>query len=304
MKSFSSNIPNLMMMVRPKSFGFNHQTAESNSFQNQSVSENVNELAQQEFDQMVAKIAANNIELKVFDDIEPGLPDSVFPNNWISHIPNRAIVIYPMLTENRKKEVRSDIINWVKSQLRLEEQIDLRDSSLILEGTGSIVFDHLNKIAFAAISPRTSITLLNQLCQKIGYRSVSFESVDLKGGQIYHTNVMMSVGERFAIVCLESVPDIIERTMLKKELEEVGKEIIEISYAQMNAFAGNALEVCSTQAASYFLMSKTAENCLSENQKSAIEQYAKILSFDISTIEKVGGGSVRCMLAGFFNYPK
>lgn len=304
MKSFSSNIPNLIMMVRPSSFGFNHQTAESNSFQNHSVLENVNVLAQQEFDQMVAKIAANNIEVKVFDDVEQGLPDSIFPNNWISNIPNKTIVIYPMLTENRKKEVRSDIIAWGSSLLGFEEVVDLRNQDLILEGTGSIVFDHLNKIAFAAISPRTSITLLNELCQKIGYRSVSFESVDLKGGQIYHTNVMMSVGERYAIVCLESVPDIIERTMLKKELEQLGKEIIEISYAQMNSFAGNALEVSSVDRSVYFLMSTTAENCLSENQKSAIEQYAKILSFDISTIEKVGGGSVRCMLAGFFNYPK
>lgn len=291
-------------MVRPSSFGFNHQTAESNSFQNHSVLENVNVLAQQEFDQMVAKIAANNIEVKVFDDVEQGLPDSIFPNNWISNIPNKTIVIYPMLTENRKKEVRSDIIAWGSSLLGFEEVVDLRNQDLILEGTGSIVFDHLNKIAFAAISPRTSITLLNELCQKIGYRSVSFESVDLKGGQIYHTNVVMSVGEQFAIVCLESVPDIIERTMLKKELEQLGKEIIEISYAQMNSFAGNALEVSSVDGSVYFLMSTTAENCLSENQKSAIEQYAKILSFDISTIEKVGGGSVRCMLAGFFNYPK
>lgn len=301
MNQFSSNIPNLIMMIRPGSFGFNPQTAHSNSFQNKIEIDQVASKAIKEFDEMTSIIQTHNIALKVFEDNQTGSPDAVFPNNWISNIPGNSIVVYPMLTENRKKEVRPDIINWLSNRLDLSQIIDLRASEHILEGTGSIVFDHDNKTAFACISPRTSIKLLNQLCETIRYQSVSFESVDLQGEQIYHTNVMMSIASDFALVCFESIPDILERQMLKKQLEKAGKEVIDISYSQMNSFAANALEVISVEGEKFFLMSQTAHNCLSTNQKNRIETYAKILAFAIPTIEKVGGGSVRCMLAGFFD---
>lgn len=291
-------------MVKPKSFGFNSETAHSNSFQNSLGDADNGSKAREEFKKMVIELESNQIDLMVFEDLIEGLPDSVFPNNWISNIPDQAVVVYPMLTPNRKREVRDDIINWTKEKLNLSDLIDLRNEETILEGTGSIVFDHSNKIAFAAISPRTSIQLLNKLCSMIGYESYSFESVDLSGGQIYHTNVMMSIAEKYAVVCFESIIDPIERSMLKKKLESLNKVLIEISYPQMNAFAGNVLEVNNKSSESVLLMSRTAREAFSENQINVIESYSKILDFDISTIEKIGGGSVRCMLAGFFNYPK
>lgn len=292
------------MMVKPRSFGFNPETAESNSFQNNAVEKSTVENAITEFDTMFSKLREHNIDVHKFDDIEDELPDSVFPNNWISHIPGKAIVIYPMLTANRQKEVREDIIDWTIKELAAEDKIDLRKANGVLEGTGSIVFDHTSKTAFAAISPRTSLSLLRRLCEQIGYATVSFESVDLTGGQIYHTNVMMGIADNYAVVCLESIPDPIERHMLKNKLIACKKEIVEISYAQMNAFAGNVIEVLCNDGKSYLLMSKTAKDALSADQCSRIEAYSKILDFEIPTIEKIGGGSVRCMLAGFFNYPK
>ncbi|MEO9530950.1 MAG: arginine deiminase-related protein [Crocinitomicaceae bacterium] len=293
-------------MVRPKGFGFNHQTATSNSFQKKIEGNDVLKKAQSEFDQMVEKLQSKNVSVKVFEDLRGDLPDSIFPNNWISHTANQ-LVIYPMLTENRRAEVRSDVIDFFSNELNVEAVLDYSQrvtEELFLEGTGSIIFDHSNKLAYACISPRTDVKLLNQLCAELGYRSITFESVDLKGGQIYHTNVMLSVAEHFAVVCLESIPDLLERSLLKKSLENSGKEVIDISYRQMNQFAANALEVAAKDGQFYYCLSKTSLDSLTPNQAERIEIYSKLLDFEIPTIENVGGGSVRCMMAGFFNYPK
>lgn len=293
------------MMVRPKSFGFNPETAMSNSFQNKGDSEDVSVVAQKEFDEMVALFESEKINTKVFEDIEMNLPDSVFPNNWISHIPGQAIVVYPMLTENRKREVRADVIEYLVHLLNESSIIDLRtESDLILEGTGSIIFDHESRTAFACVSPRTDLSLLKLLCDQIDYKTITFESVDLQGKQIYHTNVMLSIADKFAVICLESIPDFIERSMIKKSLESIGKEIVDISYAQMKAFGANALEVLNVEGESYYAMSKTAFKALEKEQIELIEKSSKILPVQIDNIERVGGGSVRCMMAGIFNYPK
>ncbi|MCB9224708.1 MAG: arginine deiminase-related protein [Crocinitomicaceae bacterium] len=302
----NSNIPNLILMIRPKHFGFNEQTAGSNSFQHQS-SDDVSIIAQQEFDGMVEVLRSKEIDVKVFEDQEIVLPDSVFPNNWISNFPKEALVIYPMLTPNRRDEVREDVIEWALQALMLDEFIDLtmaQEEDRILEGTGSVVFDHASKTAFASVSPRTDLSLLKDLCDNMGYETVSFEAVDLNGDQIYHTNVVMSIGSQVTIICLESIPDLLERAMVKRSLEKIGKEIIEITYNQMNQFAGNAYEVINKQGKHFYAMSSTAYNALNEVQKAVVSSSMEILSISIPTIEKVGGGSVRCMMAGLFNYPK
>jgi hypothetical protein len=293
-------------MVRPKDFGFNHQTASSNSFQNKLDQIDVLKQAQMEFDLMTAVLKEKQIEVIIFEDKEKGLPDSIFPNNWISHTANK-LVVYPMQTKNRRAEVRLDVVDFFAARLANTEIIDLSKKtadSIFLEGTGSVIFDTKNKLAFAAISPRTNVKLLNELCALIGYQSISFESVDLNGKQIYHTNVMLSIADKFAVVCLASISDILERTLLKKAIEKTGRVVLDISYQQMNSFAANALEVAAMNGKSYYCLSKTAVDSLSNDQVAEIEKYTELLPISIPTIEKVGGGSVRCMIAGFFDYPK
>ena len=230
-------------MVRPKGFGFNEETADSNSFQNKLDNIDVLKNAQNEFDSMVGLLQSKNIEVKIFEDKTDNHPDSIFPNNWISHTANK-LILYPMLTENRRGEVREDVADYFEKVLNVDGKIDLTNEIKInrfLEGTGSIIFDHLNKLALVCVSPRSNLKLLNHLCELIDYTSVSFESVDLKGDQIYHTNVMLTLADSFAIVCLESIPDLLERSLLKRTIEKTGRKIIDITYQQMNAFAANAL---------------------------------------------------------------
>jgi hypothetical protein len=290
-------------MIRPKNFGYNPQTAVSNSFQNE-TNKDVRQQAVIEFEQAHEILVSKGIEVKVFNDQDALLPDAIFPNNWISHVPNEAVVVYPMLTENRRAEVRTDVIEWM-SQFLNERVMDIRgDYSRILEGTGSIVFDHQSKTAFACVSPRTNLSLLRDFSSQIGYTTLSFESVDVNGGQIYHTNVVMSLGEDIGIICLESIQDLLERSMVKAHLEKIGKKVLEISYHQMNHFAGNALEVINKEGERFYVMSTTAYESLNDDQIEAIEASTEIIQIDIPTIEQIGGGSIRCMMAGLFNYPK
>jgi hypothetical protein len=290
-------------MIRPKNFGYNPQTAVSNSFQNE-TNKDVRQQAVIEFEQAHEILVSKGIEVKVFNDQDALLPDAIFPNNWISHVPNESVVVYPMLTENRRAEVRTDVIEWM-SQFLNERVMDIRgDYSRILEGTGSIVFDHQSKTAFACVSPRTNLSLLRDFSSQIGYTTLSFESVDVNGGQIYHTNVVMSLGEDIGIICLESIQDLLERSMLKAHLEKIGKKVLEISYHQMNHFAGNALEVINKEGERFYVMSTTAYESLNDDQIEAIEASTEIIQIDIPTIEQIGGGSIRCMMAGLFNYPK
>lgn len=295
------------MMVRPRHFGFNQETAASNAFQTNTVLEDVNTKAKIEFDNMVDVLNSKDIEVKVFDDLDVALPDAVFPNNWISHIPGGSLIIYPMLTPNRRAEVRADIIDWCNKTLQPTSIIDLSqrvEDEMFLEGTGSIVFDHENKVAFACVSPRTNLELLSQLTKKIGYDTVSFESLDLKGQQIYHTNVMMSVGKDIILIYLDSIEDTLERMMVNESLKRSGKTLIELSRPQLNAFAGNALEIANKEGKRFYVMSDTAFESLEDEQIAIIQEKSEILSISIPTFEQVGGGSVRCMMAGFYNYPR
>lgn len=297
------NIPNMIVMIRPNNFGFNHETAKSNLFQNLITTKSVNEKVSVEFNHFVDKLIESDIRLKIFDDSIEALPDAVFSNNWITHLPSGVVTVYPLLAKNRRREVRQDIIDWVMHETKAKQFIDLQhfaENNLFLEGTGSIVFSHEHKLAFACESERTSIKLFEDYCGQIGYTPISFESLDLNGNQIYHTNVMMSVNNGFCIICLDSIQNTLERSFLTAQFKEHHIEIINLSYLQMNCFAANSLEVLNNQNEACLIMSTTAYNSLTKDQVVQMEHYAKIIRVDITNIERIGGGGVRCMLTGLF----
>jgi len=291
-----------ILMIRPVNFGFNEETAGSNAFQNRNAAKDgVNEKAQQEFDRMVNTLCSNGVDVTVIDDApEPYTPDSIFPNNWVSFHDNGEIFLYPMQAENRRLERREDIIAKLEDNFSVKHIIDLSRFEVedkFLEGTGSMVLDRENKIAYACLSPRTNREVLDLFCEQAGYTAISFDAVDEKGKAIYHTNVLMCVGSKFAVICLDSIPNPHERIVVKESLVSTQKEIIEISFEQMNQFAGNMLEVKNAEDERLIVMSKNAFATLDDNQKTSLEKYGKLIYSDINTIETNGGGSARCMMA-------
>ena len=291
-----------ILMIRPVNFGFNEETAASNAFQNRNAAKDgVNEKAQQEFDRMVNTLCSNGVDVTVIDDThEPYTPDSIFPNNWVSFHDNGEIFLYPMQAENRRLERREDIIAKLEDNFSVKHIIDLSRFEVedkFLEGTGSMVLDRKNKIAYACLSPRTNKEVLNLFCEQAGYQAITFEAVDEKGKAIYHTNVLMCVGSSFAVICLDSIPNPHEKIVVKESLLSTKKEIIEISFDQMNQFAGNMLEVKNAGGENLIVMSKNAFNALDDKQKATLERYGKLIYSDINTIETNGGGSARCMMA-------
>ena len=291
-----------ILMVRPVSFGFNEQTAGSNAFQNRDAHHNgVNEKAQAEFDGMVNILRQNGVDVTVIDDTpEPHTPDSIFPNNWVSFHGDGQVFLYPMQAENRRLERREDIINDLDDKFAAKHIIDLsrfEDENKFLEGTGSMVLDRVNKISYACISPRTDTKVLELFCEYAGYNSVKFDAADEKGQAIYHTNVLMCIGSGFAVICLDSIANPHEKVMVKESLLSTQKEIIEISFEQMNQFAGNMLEVKNDKGETLIVMSKSAHDSLADQQKATLKKYGKLVYADIYTIESIGGGSARCMMA-------
>lgn len=287
-----------ILMVRPARFGFNSQTAVSNTFQNKPGNLSPQAILAQargEFDRFVMGLKAQKIEVVVVEDTDiPEKPDAVFPNNWVSFHPDGRVILYPMAVENRRLERRPDIIDMLKNQFDIRQVIDLSPEEgpgKILEGTGSIVFDHVNRIAYACLSPRTNRELLESVCQLLGYRPVVFHATDAQGVAIYHTNVMMSIGKGFAVVCQESITD---------GLKLSGLEIIDVSLSQMNQFACNVLQVANQDGQPFLVMSQTAESAFTPEQKRRLSQYAELLPVAIPTIETIGGGSARCMMAEIF----
>jgi hypothetical protein len=294
-----------LLMIRPANCGFNPQTAASNSFQKQIEKLSAAEIQAQaaaEFDNLVELLRRHDINIIVVEDTPaPAKPDAVFPNNWVSFHHDGTVFLYPMLSEKRNTERRADIIENLKQHFQIREVIDLSNGeNQILEGTGSMVCDHRNKIIYACLSPRTNKKLLEKFASMIGYEPVSFVCSDATGTEIYHTNVVMCVGEKLAIICLDTIKNFTERDLVTMALIKTNHEIVEISPAQMNQFAGNMLEVRNNQGKNYLLMSASAHESLNENQIKQIRKHAKILSANIETIEAVGGGSIRCMLAEIF----
>ncbi|MET3129098.1 hypothetical protein ABID42_004220 [Arcicella rosea] len=294
-----------ILMIRPVRFGFNEQTATSNAFQNQAFGKETQassqEIALKEFDEMVAQLRKAGVDIIVIEDTpNPHTPDSIFPNNWISFHNDGTVMLYPMQAENRRLERREDIVDSLQEKFYVNKVIDLssfEQEDKFLEGTGSMVLDRKNKIAYACISPRTHQEVLAEFALQTNYQIVAFEAVDENGKQIYHTNVLMCVGDMFSVVCLEAVPDLDERLQLRNSLESNGKRIVEITQAQMNQFAGNMLEVRSEKGDKMLVMSNAAYYSLTSSQIKILEDYCTIHHFDLSMIEGNGGGSARCMMA-------
>jgi hypothetical protein len=291
-----------ILMIRPVAFGFNTQTAQSNAFQNRDADQQlVQQKAQQEFDAFVAILKSNSVNVTVVNDtIEPHTPDSIFPNNWVSFHDNGDIFLYPMQAENRRLERREDIIRQLDESFKANHVIDLSRFELkdqFLEGTGSMVLDRENKIAYACLSPRNNTEVLKAFCEYTGYKAITFNAFDQRGQAIYHTNVLMAIGSRFAVICLDSITNTQEKETVIASLKETRKEIIEITFEQMNSFAGNMLEVKNTAGETLIVMSQTAYLSLIDEQKTALEKYGKLVYADINNIETNGGGSARCMIA-------
>jgi hypothetical protein len=291
-----------LLMIRPISFGFNEQTAESNAFQTRDTDQQqaqANALA--EFDGLVQVLRDNDLNVTVIDDTpHPHTPDSIFPNNWVSFHTNGDVFLYPMQAKNRRLERREDIITRLENNFKVTHIIDLshfEHEGKFLEGTGSMVLDRENKIVYACLSPRTDEKVLSAFCEQTGYNPVKFHAVDVKGLAIYHTNVMMAIGSNFAVICLDSIVDIIEKQLIIKSLKSTSKEIIDISFTQMNQFAGNMLEVKNNADDTLIVMSLTAYQSLSYEQKTVLSSFGKLVYADIHTIENNGGGSARCMIA-------
>lgn len=301
-KQMTSQSTSNILMIRPVAFGFNAQTAESNAFQNRDDDQlAVQQKAVEEFDGFVNVLRQNGVNVIVVNDTpEPHTPDSIFPNNWVSFHDNGDIILYPMQAENRRLERREDIIRQLEESFAANHVIDLSRFELkddFLEGTGSMVLDRPNKIAYACISPRTNAEVLKAFCDYTGYKAITFDAVDQNGQAIYHTNVLMAVGSGFVVICLDSITNATEKELVIKSIQTTGKEIIDISFDQMNHFAGNMLEVKNTSGDTLIVMSKAAFDSLSNEQKNALEKYGKLVYADISTIETNGGGSARCMMA-------
>lgn len=293
-----------LLLIRPVNFGFNAETAVNNSFQVNSTG-NVQQKALEEFDGLVSLLSENNVSLTVITDTEnPHTPDSIFPNNWISFHEDGTVFIYPMFAANRRLEKKPHIFENLKANLRITEIKDLsryETENRFLEGTGSMVLDRKNRIAYASLSPRTDKHILEEFCNLAGYTPCSFTSSDNSGMAIYHTNVMMCVADKFTVICLDAIRDKQERLMVSGSLKESGKEIIDISLQQMNAFAGNMLQVKNSDGELLLVMSSQAFGSLNKTQVSKLEKFSRIIHTPLDTIESCGGGSARCMMAEIFN---
>ena len=302
---------NSILMIRPVAFRMNEQTAVNNYYQKvlDGLSPvTVNEKAQQEFDAFVNKLRAAGIHVIVVDDtLNPDTPDSVFPNNWISFHENGDVVLYPMFAENRRLERREDILEILENEgFEISEIMDYTDAEtdgFFLEGTGSIVLDRENGKAYCALSPRADEELFIEFCEDYEFSPVIFEAFQTVNSErklIYHTNVMMCIGDSFAVICADCIDDKKERKMVLDSLKADGKEIILITEAQMNNFAGNMLEVLGTDNRRYLVMSQSAHQSLTKKQVAQLEEHLSILSANLDTIEACGGGSARCMMAEIF----
>ena len=292
-------------MIRPARFESNPLTAASNRFQGKSAASPAeqHESALREFDGLVEALRAAGVDVVVVEDTpEPHTPDSIFPNNWISMHADGRVVLYPMEAENRRTERRSDIIEHLHDTIGLQvtEVVDLtahEDEGHYLEGTGSMVLDRVNRVAYACLSSRTHFDALGDFAQRMGYEVVAFDAVDSEGVPIYHTNVLMNIGEELAVICDEAIPREEQRQAVVARLRDTGHDVISLSYEQLNAFAGNMLELRNADGERVIAMSEQAYQSLSEAQRERFAANGRIVSAPIDNIEQSAGGSVRCMLA-------
>lgn len=296
-----------VLMIEPAAFGFNAETAQNNYFQINSENAETQTKALQEFNNFVEKLRSKGINvITVIDTLEPHTPDSIFPNNWISMHSDGTVVLYPMCAVNRRWERRNDILEMLQKNFKVKEIIDLsapENEGKFLEGTGSMIFDHDNKLAYGSVSLRLDEKLFREFCEKFGFTPVVFHSYQTANNErlpIYHTNVMMCVADQFVVICLDCIDDETERVNVVNAIVNSGKEIIEISESQMQRFAGNMLQLQNPEGKKFLVMSLSAYQSLTPEQISNIEKYSEIIYSDLETIETNGGGSARCMLAEVF----
>ncbi len=299
-------ITDKIMMIRPASFQFNEETAANNSFQTEGDYDNemIKAKAIEEFDEMVSTLRSKGITVEVIQDTAtPVKPDAIFPNNWISFHKDGTVITYPMYAENRRIERREDIIDTLGEKYKVEKRYTFdyyEEENRFLEGTGSMLFDREHNIVYACLSPRTDIVILEKYSVLMGAKKIAFRSVDREGEDIYHTNVMMALGVDFCVICLDSIKNEVEKKEVVESLEATGKKIIEISYDQMEHFAGNMLQVANAEGERYLVLSQSAYDSLTKKQLETLSELTNILPIPITTIETLGGGSVRCMMAEVF----
>jgi hypothetical protein len=298
-----------ILMVRPASFSYNAETARNNYFQKE-ISDpriRVNESAVKQFDVMVGILQSHGINVLVIDDtIDPPKPDAIFPNNWMSTTSEGLVSVFPMYAGNRRLEKRDDILKKLQQQFVVNDFHDWSEfeaEAMYLEGTGSMVMDRANRLIYAGISERTHPAIVEKFAAANGFRAITFRANDQHGRAIYHTNVMMCIGDRFAVLCPKAISDDVERVAVAQLLETTGHENIYITQEQMDAFAGNMLQLKNRKGESLIVLSETALHALRPEQVSRLQHYGKLLPMDVSVIES-GGGSVRCMMAEIFLEPK
>jgi hypothetical protein len=302
---------NTILMIRPVAFRMNEQTAVNNYYQkvlDNLLPATVNAKAQAEFDAYVEKLRTAGVNVVVVDDtLDPDTPDSIFPNNWVSFHENGDVALYPMFAENRRLERREDILDILEEKGFVINDImdytSAEDDNIYLEGTGSIILDRANEIAYCALSPRADEELFIEFCEDFEYTPIIFEAFQTVNGErkhIYHTNVMMCIAETFAVICADCIDDKAERKMVLNSLKESGKEVVLISEDQVNNFAGNMLQVRGANDERFLVMSNAAYQSLTKDQIAKIEKHCKILHASLDIIEACGGGSARCMMAEVF----
>ncbi len=295
-----------ILMIRPASFGYNAETAANNFFQQDPgmPAADVQEKALEEFNKMVDLLRENEIEVLLIEDSrEPPKPDAIFPNNWLSSTPDGKLFIFPMYAPSRRAEKREDIIDRLSADFEVKDLQDWSEYEVagrFLEGTGSMVMDHRNQLIYAAISERTNLSVLEKFAVTNGYQAIVFLATDAAGRPVYHTNVLMSLGEKFAVLCEEAIEEEWELIAVRQLLESTNHAIIPISREQMQRFAGNMLEVKNKKGESILVLSQSAFESLRKEQKAMLEAYTRLLPIPVPTIEAVEGGSVRCMMAEIF----
>lgn len=291
-----------ILMIRPVRFGYNVQTAGNNAFQQRPEQDGaaIQRQALNEFDAFVENLRRHDIDVLVVEDsAEPHTPDSIFPNNWVSFHRDGSMVLYPMFAENRRLERKQAVIAAIKERFLVHQEIDLSTNEIdgrFLEGTGSFVLDRENRVAYACRSPRTDELLFRAFCEQLGYRAIIFDALDGGGTAIYHTNVMMCIADRYAVINLEAVAEP-DQVAVTDALNASGKTIVQISHAQMASFAGNMLQVENKQGERYLVMSSQAFGALEPGQVTLLESFNSIIHSPLDTIEQSGGGSARCMMA-------
>jgi hypothetical protein len=288
-------------MIRPVNFGYNAETAVNNAFQVKGEDEGAQKEALKEFDAFVNILRQHGVDVTVVEDtIAPHTPDSIFPNNWVSFHHDGSVLLYPMYAVNRRAERKQHVLDTIAKKFSINQKIDLsgyEKENIFLEGTGSMVLDRDNKIAYACLSPRTNEIVLNDFCRQLGYSAVLFRATDMNGRDIYHTNVMMCVADKYLVICADSIRDGEEKTKVTETIKKTGKEIITITLDQMNHFAGNMLQVENKKGEKLLVMSTQAFESLTIEQKQKLLSFNTIIHSSLTTIETNGGGSARCMMA-------